>query len=39
MTEKDVLGMCPKVDEDTVLSLAVGSEHVDEDGDTWERIA
>lgn len=39
MTEDDVIAMCPLVDEAAVLGLEVGAEHVDEDGDTWERIA
>jgi hypothetical protein len=39
MAEQDVLGMCPTNDEATVLHLEVGQSHVDEDGDTWERIA
>lgn len=37
--ESDVGAACPSFDEPDVLSLDVGASHVDEDGDTWTRIA
>lgn len=39
LTEDGVDAMCPLADEGYVLGLDVGQKHVDEDGDTWERIA
>lgn len=39
MRDQDVIDMCPMENESEVLQLEVGETLVDEDGDTWERIA